>query len=235
MKTYKHIKKLLTLITIVLFSCSQKNTETINFREKNNPASNYELIYESGNWDHPNYTKAFKSYGNHRVVIQTTDTSYNITQAIIPWRRRDDQPNEKDIIIVDAKSNTVVNKKYVIESNNEFGHLIFKPNKGSNTYYVYFLPHSSTGGYYPKLQYNKPKESLDKSWLSEVKLSLETISNLAKAKIISMQSIDDFHSFYPMEVIATKKEVSKFINNYPKDYYLKDYYLKDYYSKKLQV
>ena len=220
MKTYKHIKKLLALITIVLFSCSQKNTETINFREKNNPASNYELIYESGNWDHPNYTKAFKSYGNHRVVIQTTDTSYNITQAIIPWRRRDDQPNEKDIIIVDAKSNKVVNKKHVIESNNEFGHLIFKPNKGSNTYYVYFLPHSSTGGYYPKLTYNKPKESLDKSWLSEVELSLETISNLAKAKIISMQSIDDFHSFYPMEVIATEKEVSKFINNYPKDYYL---------------
>ena len=35
-----------------------------------------------------------------------------------------------------------------------------------------------------------------------------------------MQSIDNFHSFYPMEVIATKKEVSKFINNYPKDYYL---------------
>ena len=118
MKTYKHIKKLLTLITIVLFSCSQKNTETINFREKNNPESNYELIYENGNWDHPNYTKAFESYGNHRVVIQTTDTSYNITQAIIPWRRRDDQPNEKDIIIVDAKSNTVVNKKHVIESNN---------------------------------------------------------------------------------------------------------------------
>ena len=220
MKTYKHIKKLLALITIVLFSCSQKNTETINFREKNNPASNYELIYESGNWDHPNYTKAFESYGNHRVVIQTTDPSNNITQAIIPWRRRDNQPNEKDIIIVDAKSNTVVDKKYIIESNNEFGHLIFKPNKESNTYYVYFLPHSSTGGYYPKLKYNKPKESLDKSWLSEVKLSLETISNLSKAKIISIQSIDDFHSFYPMEVIATKKEVSKFINNYPKDYYL---------------
>jgi len=220
LKTYKHIKKLLALITIVLFSCSQKNTETINFREKNNPASNYELIYESGNWDHPNYTKAFESYGNHRVVIQTTDTLYNITQAIIPWRRRDDHPNDKDIIIVDAKSNTVVDKKYIIESNNEFGHLIFKPNKGSNTYYVYFLPHSSTGGYYPKLTYNKPKESLDKSWLSEIELSLETISNLAKAKIISMQSIDDFHSFYPMEVIATKKEVSKFINNYPKDYYL---------------
>ena len=220
MKTYKHIKKLLTLITIVLFSCSQKNTETINFREKNNPTSNYELIYESGNWDHPNYTKAFKSYGNHRVVIQTTEPSNNITQAIIPWRRRDNQPNEKDIIIVDTKSNTVINKKYVIESNNEFGHLIFKPNKGSNTYYVYFLPHSSTGGYYPKLTYNKPKESLDKSWLSEVKLNLETVSNIAKAKIISMQAIDDFHSFYPMEVIATEKEVSKFINNFPKDYYL---------------
>jgi hypothetical protein len=220
LKTYKHIKKLLALFIIVTFSCSQKNTETINFREKNNPASNYELIYESGNWDHPNYTKAFKSYGNHRVVIQTTDPSNNITQAIIPWRRRDNQPNEKDIIIVDTKSNTVINKKYVIESNNEFGHLIFKPNKGSNTYYVYFLPHSSTGGYYPKLTYNKPKESLDKSWLSEVKLNLETVSNIAKAKIISMQAIDDFHSFYPMEVIATKKEVSKFINNFPKDYYL---------------
>ena len=207
-------------MSIILFSCSKKNTETINFRDKNNPASNYELIYESGNWSHPNYTKAFESYGNHRIVIQTKDLSNNITQAVIPWRRRDNQPQEKDIIIIDAKSNTIVDKKYIIESNNEFGHLIFKPNKQSNTYYVYFLPHSSTGGYYPKLTYNKPKESLDKSWLSEVKLILENVSNLSKAKIISIQSIDDFHSFYPMEVIATKKEVSKFINNYPKDYYL---------------
>ena len=84
MKTYKHIKKLLALITIVTFSCSQKNTETINFREKNNPASNYELIYESGNWNHPNYTRAFRDRAvSYYILGKETDSNDLYEKSIL--------------------------------------------------------------------------------------------------------------------------------------------------------
>ena len=64
-----------------------------------------------------------------------------------PWRRRDNNPAKKDIFIVDAKTNTVLEKRYVLEINNEYGHLIFKPNNQSLLYYVYFLPLNYTGSY----------------------------------------------------------------------------------------
>ena len=215
-----HSKKLFCLIAILLASCSQQRMDTINFREKNTSVSNYEVIYESGNWDHPEYSEAFESYGNQRAVIELPDQFYGNTQVIIPWRRRDNNPAEKDIIIVDAKTNTVVEKRYILEINNEYGHLIFKPNNQSPLYYVYFLPHNSTGSYYPKITYKKPTETQDKSWLSEIELANSQIADLPKAKVISIQSIDDFHSFFPMEVIATQEEVSTFINSNPKPYYL---------------
>src|SRR5210317_1046647 len=153
-----HSKKLFYLTAIFLASCSQQRMDTINFREKNTPVSNYKVIYESGNWDHPEYSEAFESYGNQRAVIELPDQFYGNTQVIIPWRRRDNNPAEKDIIIVDAKTNTIVEKRYILEINNEYGHLIFKPNNQSPLYYVYFLPHNSTGSYYPKITYKKPTE-----------------------------------------------------------------------------
>lgn len=207
-------------MAIFLVSYSQGQTKTINFRDKNISASNYEVPYESGNWTHPDYSKTFKSYGNQRVVVKITDQSYGNAQVIIPWRRRDNHPEKKDIIIVDAKTNLIVKNKYVLEINNEFGHIIFKPNNKSDLYYIYYLPHHSTGSYYPKLEYDKPTETQDKLWLSEIKLDNNLTTDLPRAKVVSMQSIDDFHSFFPMEVIATKKEVSTFINHNPKPYYL---------------
>ena len=164
----------------MLIACSHESRENINFRNKNISLSNYEVIYESGNWDHPDYSEAFESYGNHRAVIELQDTLYSNTQVLIPWRRRDNEPAQKDIIIVDAKTNTVVENRYVIEINNEYGHLIFKPNNQSSLYYVYYLPHSSTGSYYPKVSYKKPKETKDKSWLAEIKLSFCLACNRGK-------------------------------------------------------
>lgn len=220
MKTHKTINYLLFVIILLSISCSPERTSTINYREKNISPEDYEMLYESGNWDHPNYKNSFESYGNHRVVVEVDNQSNGIIQVLIPWRRRDDLPQEKDIIVVDAKTNTPIKIKHILEINNEFGHLLFKPNKQSSLYYIYYLPHSSTGGYYPKLTYNKPIEATDESWLSHNKLNKDQIENLPKATIISAQSINDFHSFFPMEIIASQEEVSQFISNHPRPYYL---------------
>lgn len=221
-KTFKYFigEIILMVVTILTISCSKDESNSIHYRAKQELASNYEVLYESGNWNHPEYSEAFESYGNHRAVIELDNKKYGNTQVVIPWRRRDNKPEEKDIIIVDAKTNSVVNNKSVLEINNEFGHLIFKPNKESSLYYIYYLPHISTGSYYPKLTYKKPTITKDTIWLSEINLNKDQIAKLPKAKIISMQSIDDFHSFFPMEIIATSKEINKFMDSNSKPFYL---------------
>ena len=209
------IQKIALLIIITTFSCTKKNNVNINYRDKDSALSNYDVNYETGNWEHPEYGKAFESKGNHRVLIRTPKNSKGNYQVSIPWRRRDDNPYEKDIIIVDASTNTLISNKYIIELNNEYGHLIFQSNTKSELYYVYYLPHKSTGGYYPKLEYIKPTNNQDTLWLEKI-----NIESTPKAEVVSFQSIDDFHSFFPMEVIATKKEVESFKQTFEKKYYL---------------
>jgi len=209
-----------SLSIIFFFACSVEKTDQINYRGKNISVEDYDMIYESGNWEHPDYSKAFESLGNHRIVIEVGEKTDGLVQVKIPWRRKDDNPQEKAVIIVDAKTNTPVENMQVLEINNEFGHLFFEPNIGSSTYYVYYLPHQSTGSYYPKLHYIKPLESNTDLLTSKYKLTSQQIESLPQAKILSAQSIDDFNSFFPMEIIATKEEVSNFIQNDPKPFYL---------------
>jgi len=219
-KQLNYLATLLILFTIGFLTCSEQPTTTINFREKHESADNYSVQYENGNWEHPNYSKAFESNGNHRAVIEIDDQTEDNVRVIIPWRRRDDNPEQKDIIIVDAKDNSEVKHRHVLEINNEFGHIIFKPNKNSSKYHVYYFPHSSTGSYYPTLTYKKPTITDDENWLLEIELKKDQIAKLPKAKVISIQSIDDFHSFYPMEVIATTEETQDYFDSNYKDFYL---------------
>lgn len=209
-----------SLSIIFFLACAVEKADQINYREKNISVTDYDMIYESGNWEHPDYSKAFESLGNHRIVIEVASQTEGLAQVKIPWRRKDDNPQEKAVVIVDAKTNTPIENMQVLDINNEFGHLIFEPNKGSSTYYVYYLPHQSTGSYYPKLHYIKPLAANTDLLTSKNKLTSEQIEILPLAKIISAQSIDDFNSFFPMEIIATKEEVSNFIQNDPKPFYL---------------
>ncbi len=217
--TSKSIKYILALIVLFGNIYAQESPPTIHFLDKEVSLNDYKMVYEIGNWDHPDYKNAFESNGNHRIVIEV-EGQPSIVQVKIPWRRRDDNPHGKDILIIDAKTNAPVKNKHVIENKNAFGHLIFEPNPESEAYYVYYLPHASTGSYYPKLHYRKPTTLSDASWYSQQKLTYEEVSNLPSAKIISAQSIDDFHSFFPMEVIATSEEVADFTSRHSKPYFL---------------
>ncbi|MFT5216277.1 MAG: hypothetical protein ACI83H_001398 [Glaciecola sp.] len=212
--------KLTVILSILVCSCSGKETDNANYRNKDVAASNYDVLYESGNWEYPKYKEAFEFLGNQRAVIELGSDDFSNTQVTIPWRRRDNHPEEKDVIILDAKTNTVVENKYVVENNNEFGHIVFQPNQDSKTYYVYYFPHESTGSYYPKLTYKTPTQTEDKAWLNEIEQNKNEINNLPKAEVKAIQSIDDFHSFFPMEVIATQEEVSNFISNNPRPFYV---------------
>ena len=171
------------------------------------------MSYSSGNWAHPDYKYPFQSPGNHRIVLEVPDTVTGPVRVIVPWRRPDKDPAGKNVVVVDASSGDRVNRS-IIEVNNEYGYLALLPNAGSSLYYLYYLPHRSTGGYYPRLSYLPPDSD------NLLNISGEQVDKLSFAAISGAESIDDFHSFFPMEVIATKNEIEQFVRKYPSSYYL---------------
>jgi len=156
------------------------------------------------------------SLGNHRVVLVFTNSG-RYAKAIIPWRRRDENPQDKRIIIEDAKTQQRILNVKAGTLNREYGEIYFEPVSGSDTYYLYYMPYKNEGrSNYPKGIYLKPDTTASAEWLN----GLNTNSNIPLATVWEMQSIDEFNSFYPMEVIATKDETEQLIQKNKSEAYL---------------
>lgn len=209
----------LTLFLLIGFiSCNQQDPNILNNKIISNNVNG--VVYEAGNWEHPNYTDPFETLGNHRFVVES-EGGNDAVQVHLPWRRHDDRPEDKDVIVVNAITNKVIENKLIFSINNEEGHLLFQPENNTNSYYIYYLPHKSTGSYYPKVNYFPASNSADPDWSSKYQyLEQSDITKLPVAKVLKAQSIDEFHSFFPMEIIAKKSETQNFLNNNPKPFYL---------------
>ncbi|MGI8952598.1 MAG: glycoside hydrolase domain-containing protein [Chitinophagaceae bacterium] len=145
------------------------------------------------------------SLGNHRAVIQFNDTG-NVAKVIISWRRRDRDPQNKRIIIQDAKTQQKILNVKPANINRGFGELYFEPTSGKGIYYIYYMPYKNEGrSNYPKGIYLKPEQTASANWLNK-------INEMApSATVIEIQSINEFNSFYPMEVIATQTETDNLL------------------------
>ena len=163
-------------------------------------------------------------YGNHRAVINVQQSA-DAVWVNIPWRRRDSDPDKKNIIIVKADTEEQIKNLIPVNINNEYGDLVFQA-ETPGKYYVYYMPWEVSGWKsFPKITYPPFKMEADEEWLSRNKLTPETLSdgywrNLPKADVLEIQACDEFHRFDPMEVIATKDEVEQLIAKYPDRPYL---------------
>jgi len=164
-----------------------------------------EIPYGTGEWD-------AEQLGNHRVVIQV-DQSSDAVFVHIPWRRRDPDPNEKKVILIDAKTKERILNILRVEINREFGEFIFQPKTAPGVYYLYYLPNVLSGrSNYPTVIYPGPENTAGREWLHRHgmdKITAETSpqKRFPHAEIVEIQSVDEFNSFFPMEVIATAEEV----------------------------
>jgi hypothetical protein len=173
--------KVFLFITAVFFSWSQALSQDVDFS-----------ICENC-WD-PD------SLGNHRAVVQVT-TKGEVVKVTIPWRRRDVKPEDKNILVY-AESGKIVTNVSRGVINREFGEVFFEPTEGACKYYVYYLKYLTLGrSNYPTVNYPPFNSTASSSWLNKLK-SAQT------AKVISIETIDELNSFYPMEVIATEAEVN---------------------------
>ncbi|MGW8265852.1 MAG: glycoside hydrolase domain-containing protein [Longimicrobiales bacterium] len=255
-------------LPLFLAACSEPGSRSADLYRA--PAISNEIdgvVFEAGNWEpHLPAGEAGVSWGNHRAVVVVADSipggagrtrsSGSSTPAArdtdtaapdavlvtIPWRRRDRNPEEKGIIVVDAATGDPVRNALATRVENLLGEVIFQPNPGSSIYHVYYLPWRSTGGYYPTITYPTPAELAhpeqgrtvaqespsradqgredNQSWAGRVSVNdpiwerhIRTLplTDLPRARTTHIQSVNDFHSFFPMEVIAAPWEEEAFL------------------------
>ena len=145
------------------------------------------------------------SLGNHRAVVEYNGNG-KFAYVIIPWRRNDNEPEKKRIIVQDAKTKALI-RDVISYVNNESGEVYFRPSSGKGIYYVYYMPYRNEGrSNYPKGTYLPAQQSSDPE-MQQLKL-MKYVSNTV---VKEFQSINDFNSFYPMEVIATAKETDSLL------------------------
>jgi len=144
----------------------------------------------------------------------------------IPWRRRDADPDQKNIVVVDAATGARIANVYPLAINRESGDIVFEPKTVPGDYYVYFMPYKSEGRKnYPNVRYDPPVLTADAAWLAAIgiapgKQAPFNSDAIPPAKVTEIQSVDEFSSFYPMEVIATAAETNALLRANPNSPYL---------------
>jgi hypothetical protein len=180
-----------------------------------------DIIYGTGTWDQ-------ETLGNHRAVINVPHKA-DAVWAHIAWRRRDVDPDKKRLIIVDAKTGTRIKFILAAEIQREYGDLVFQPATAPGDYYVYYLPYERalSWGSYPDYVYPGSESLLSsgdkfvfQTWLARYGLTADRMAkqpwrSLPQARVVEIQAVNDFNSFYPMEVIATAAETRTLIAGRP--------------------
>lgn len=152
------------------------------------------------------------SLGNHRILLEVKSDN-DAVLADIPWRLRIIEPEQKNIVVVDASTGKQVDNVYVYENNYSEGRFAFQPVSGPGLYYVYYLSYKKSGGYYPKVSYYPFESTADDEWIRKNNLGKKsTLKKLTRAQLLKFQAINELNSFYPMEIMATPGEVESLVS-----------------------
>lgn len=185
------------LLCLFLLCAAAAQAQQINYTSSNN------------GWD-------ADSLGNHRAVVLYSGQG-KVAKVNIEWRRRDEEPQNKRVIVQDAKTHQRVLNATTVTINREHGEICFAPNPGSSTYYVYYMPYKNEGrSNYPKGRYLKPDTTATPQWLA----SFNAAALKTNAVCTEIQSVNALNSFYPMEVIATAAETAQLKSKYSQEAFL---------------
>lgn len=157
----------------------------------------------------------YDSLGNHRAVVNVTKGGV-VAKVEIPWRRRDMEPETKQLRVFDGQTQQRITNVKVLENTREKGVVLFEPSSGKGVYYIYYMPYFSGGStYYPNVQYYPVSETASVEWLKKV-----AHERPVRATVSVLEAVNDFNSFFPMEIIATKVETDKLLSRYKKNEFL---------------
>ena len=83
------------------------------------------------------------SLGNQRVVVTVAKAGPAVI-CEIPWRRKDLNPQDKEVLVYSQKGNQLIKNVVRLDISRESGTLVFEPTAGAGTYYLYYLPYKSS-------------------------------------------------------------------------------------------
>lgn len=159
------------------------------------------------------------SLGNHRAVV-TVGSAADAVLAHLEWRRRDANPGDVQLVVIDARTRRRVRNVARMDITREYGEVVFQPPTAPGTYYIYYLPYTGTfKSNYPKLEWRRPDDNADRQWLLRHALTLENARfrgyrQLPQARFERFEAIDAFSAFSPMERIASKTELDALRQRY---------------------
>ena len=160
------------------------------------------------------------SLGNHRVIV-SVDKPADAVLATIDWRRRDLNPEAKNLIVVDAATGERITNVCRFTIDREQGEVVFQPQTVPGEYYIYYLKNVMSGSpYYPTVNYPAFENTASADWVKKNKLSGKKAPALPAAKVAQFQAINELNSFYPMEVIATSNETARLLKEHPGEKYI---------------
>ncbi|MFC7309656.1 glycoside hydrolase domain-containing protein [Streptomyces monticola] len=175
--------------------------------EKDHP----ELECGIGSWDHD-------VYGNHRILVRVDVTRAPAVHAELPWRRRDPEPTEVDVVVL-APSGRRVRNTVRVDVTAERGLIAFEPVEGAGDYAVHYLPYAHTGRpYYPQAAYRRPAPTADPAWVHRCGLDRPALSGesptgepaglaaLPRAEAFRYEAASAADSFAPLGFTATQEE-----------------------------
>ncbi len=161
--------------------------------------------YRTASWDPDSGS------GNHRAVVRVNQKS-DAVFVRLPWRRPDPAPDKKRVLVVNAASNREIKNVFPIAVNNEYGDFVFQASEAPADYYFYYLPYKLEGRNYPKVTYLPAEYEAETGWLLRNGLRTDLLAgfnpaDFPRAEVLAFECLDEFSSFYPMEIIATAEEL----------------------------
>ncbi|MGD0483226.1 MAG: glycoside hydrolase domain-containing protein [Gemmatimonadales bacterium] len=177
-----------------------------------------DVPYSIGHWESD-------STGNHRAVVRVA-VAADAVRVHIPWRRRDQHPEQKRLEVVAAATGERVANVARAEVTREFGDVIFQPTAGAGDYWVYWMPYQGTfRSNYPRITYRPPDSSATADWLTRNQLGADGLRagawrTLPEAQVVALQSADSMSAMWPMETIATAEETRALLGRHPGTPYL---------------
>jgi hypothetical protein len=141
--------------------------------------------------------------GNHRAIVRVEQKADTVLVRI-PWRRRDRDPERKQILVMDATTGQRITNIARLHFDRFEGALVFQPQTAPGDYFVYYLPfvpELNRGSY--NHDYLPPLETAASDWKARLPADTE---GLPRAAMVRLEARTEFDSFYPMEVVATPEE-----------------------------
>jgi autotransporter-associated beta strand protein len=157
--------------------------------------------------------------GNVRALLAVTQ-AVDAIRVDLPWRRRDSNPQNKNIVVVDAATGAVIANQTAVNLTREFGSIVFQPQTVPGNYYLYYMPFtdsqnigSYSGGYV------SAQSTASSTWLSSNGLPASATS-LPAAVPVQFEARLPIDNFWPMEVPMTVAEKTAFLAANPGGYLL---------------